>query len=100
MLWFAYFFALYACGTVVFYVLCMVGAWSWLQQPQASGPNDAVSILKPLKGCDPGMYESLRSHCVQEYGGEVEIIFGVNDAQDEAVPLVEKLKQEFPKIPI
>ena len=100
MLWFAYFFALFACATIAFYVLCLVGAWSWLCQPQATGTNDAVSILKPLKGRDPGMCESLRSHCVQEYGGEYEIIFGVNDAQDEAVVYVEKLKQEFPKIPI
>jgi len=100
MLWTAYFFALYACGTVAFYILCLIGAWSWMHQPQPSEVNDAVTILKPLKGCDPGIYESLRSHCIQEYGGEVEIIFGVNDAQDEAAPLVEKLKQEFSNIPI
>jgi ceramide glucosyltransferase len=100
MLWLAYFFALFACATIAFYVLCLVGAWSWLHQSQANAVNDAVTVLKPLKGCEPGIYESLRSHCVQEYSGAIEIIFGVSDALDEAVPYVERLKQEFPEIPI
>jgi len=55
-----------------------------------------VSILKPLKGADPEMYQSLRSHCLQDYA-EYEIIFGVSDANDPAVELVERLKSEFPK---
>ena len=55
-----------------------------------------VSILKPLKGCDPNMYESFRSHCIQEYP-EFEIIFGVSAEDDEAVPVVEKLMREFPQ---
>lgn len=54
-----------------------------------------VSILKPLKGTDPEMYESFRSHCVQDYP-EYEILFGIVDANDPAVALVEKLQHEFP----
>ena len=55
-----------------------------------------VSILKPLKGVDPGMYESLRSHCLQDYP-EYEIIFGVSEADDPAIALVERLRAEFPE---
>ncbi len=55
--------------------------------------------MKPCKGCDPEMYECLRSHCTQEYP-EFEIVFGVNDATDEAIPYIERLKQEFPQVPI
>ena len=43
------------------------------------------------------MYECFRSHCEQEYSAAYEIIFGVNEATDEAVPFVERLKQEFPQ---
>jgi ceramide glucosyltransferase len=55
-----------------------------------------VSILKPLKGTDPEMYESFRSHCLQQYP-EFEIIFGVNDPADPAVELVERVQKEFPQ---
>ena len=54
-----------------------------------------ISILKPLKGTDPEMYESFRSHCLQDYP-EYEIIFGVSDANDPAIEDVRKLQREFP----
>ena len=54
-----------------------------------------VSILKPLKGTDPEMYESFRSHCLQDYP-EYEIIFGVSDPDDPAVDSVKQLQREFP----
>ena len=55
-----------------------------------------VSILKPLKGTDPGMYESFRSHCLLDYP-QYEILFGVSEAKDPALELVERLKIEFPE---
>src|SRR5579864_3343927 len=58
-----------------------------------------VSILKPLKGTDPEMYESFRSHCLQDYP-EYEIIFGVSDPEDPAVVSVEQLQREFPELEI
>ncbi len=54
-----------------------------------------VSILKPLKGTDPEIYRSFRSHCLQDYP-EYEIVFGVSDANDPAVASVEQLRNEFP----
>jgi ceramide glucosyltransferase len=53
-------------------------------------------MLKPLKGTDPEMYESFRSHCLQEYP-DYEIVFGVNDLNDPAADLVRKLQAEFPE---
>ncbi len=55
-----------------------------------------VSILKPLKGADPEMYDALRSHCLQDYP-QYEILFGVTASDDPAVPVVEKLIREFPQ---
>ena len=45
------------------------------------------------------MYESFRSHCLQDYP-EYEIIFGVSDPADPALQLVERLKLEFPQCAI
>ena len=54
-----------------------------------------VSMLKPLKGSDPELYDALRSHCLQDYP-EFEILFAVSDASDAAVAVVERLICEFP----
>src|SRR5215471_17758817 len=58
-----------------------------------------ISILKPLCGLDPRAYDSLRSHCVQDYPA-FEIVFGVADPADEILPTVEKVRAEFPDVPI
>jgi ceramide glucosyltransferase len=86
----------------IYYLLCLWSAGRFLRKRKAEGnrrPAQAfmppVSILKPLKGTDPQIYESFRSHCLQEYP-EYEIIFGVSDANDPAVASVEELRREFP----
>ena len=55
-----------------------------------------VSVLKSLKGLDPGMLDAFRSHCHQNYLGEFEILFGVSSLDDPAVPAVHQLQSEFP----
>ncbi len=57
----------------------------------------SVSILKSLKGLDPGMIDAFRSHCRQSYAGDFELLFGVSTLADPAVAAVEQLKTEFPQ---
>jgi len=45
------------------------------------------------------MYEALRSHCVQTYP-EYEMLCGITEADDPAVPILEKLIREFPEVKI
>src|SRR5215470_15775604 len=84
-----------------FYALCVWSARRFLLRNRASRPAFAppVSILKPLRGIDPQMYESFRSHCTQDYP-EYEIIFGVSEADDPAADAVHELMREFPKCKI
>jgi ceramide glucosyltransferase len=56
-----------------------------------------VSILKPVKGLDPGMYEAFASHCRQDYPAEYELLFGVSSLDDPAVEAIERLMTEFPE---
>jgi ceramide glucosyltransferase len=86
-----------------YYVLCLYSAGRFLDERKAAGEDAGptpstlpVSILKPLRGTDPEMYESFRSHGLQDYP-EFEIIFGVSDPADPAIELVERLKLEFPQ---
>src|SRR5437660_10968790 len=84
------------CG-MGFYVLCLWSARAFLRESRRPHPEftPPVSILKPLRGVDPQMYESFASHCVQDYP-DYEIIFGVNEADDPAVDAVHQLMREFP----
>jgi ceramide glucosyltransferase len=86
----------------IYYLICLWSAAAFLRErdtgegarlAQALPP---VSILKPLKGADPEMYESFRSHCLQDYP-EYEIIFGVSDPNDPAIEGLKKLQREFPE---
>ena len=58
--------------------------------------SPGVSILKSLKGLDPGMIDAFRSHCRQSYAGEFELLFGVSSLADPAAAAVEQLQAEFP----
>jgi ceramide glucosyltransferase len=88
------------CG-MGFYALCLWSSRAFRRagRKPAAAFTPPVSILKPLRGVDPQMYESFRSHCVQDYP-EYEIIFGVSEADDPAVEAVERLMREFPRCPI
>jgi ceramide glucosyltransferase len=59
-----------------------------------------LSILKSLKGLDPGMMDAFRSHCRQQYAGEFELLFGVSSLDDPAAAAVKQLIAEFPELAI
>jgi ceramide glucosyltransferase len=54
-----------------------------------------LSVLKPLCGAEPRLYECLRSFVDQDYPS-FEIVFGVRDGDDPALAVVERLRSEFP----
>jgi ceramide glucosyltransferase len=62
-------------------------------------PSLPVTLLKPLCGAEPGLYENLRSFCLQDYP-QYQIVFGIQDAADPAVAIVARLIREFPALPI
>ncbi len=96
-------FALLTVSGVVYMLLALWGARGFvraLRRTALAGPALDVTILKPMKGIDARMYTGLRSHCVQEYAGAVEILFGVSDADDPAVAEIERLIAEFPEAAI
>jgi ceramide glucosyltransferase len=59
-----------------------------------AGARPAISVLKPLHGSEPLLEEALASFCAQDYP-EVQIIFGVQDAHDPAIAVVDRLRERF-----
>ncbi len=65
-------------------------------QPASALPKP-VSVLKPLCGNEPGLYDNLRSFCVQTHPA-YQLLFGVRDAADDAIAVVRRLQAEFPAV--
>ena len=59
--------------------------------------SPAVTILKPLKGCDPTTAASLESWLKQNYGGPIQFLFGVASADDPVCGVVRELIGKYPK---
>jgi ceramide glucosyltransferase len=101
--------ALGTVGSLFFYLLSALGLASFLsdrrkklkQPPLPESQLPPVSILKPLKGVDPEIWESFCSHCEQEYPQfQIQMIFGVSDPGDPAIEVVRKLQAKYPKLAI
>lgn len=82
--------------------------WAWYRcarRPQHrladvnARTSQPVSVLKPLHGAEPGLYEHLESFCRQQHA-HYEIVFGLSDPNDPAVAVVQRLQREFPALPI
>ena len=75
------------------YALACVGRFRrrWRPVVQRFPP---ITVLKPLCGAHPDLYESLRSFCEQDYPN-VQVLFGVRDAADPAVEVVQRLVDEY-----
>lgn len=52
----------------------------------------AVTILRPLHGDEPGLIEAIRTVFDHGHDGPVQIIFGVADAEDPALPAIERAR--------
>ncbi len=92
---------LLAAGSSVFAALVVVAARQYLEEGRrrrSASVFPPISILKPLSGLDEGLEENLRSYFAQDYP-DFEILCAVRNPGDPAVPVVEKLRLEYPGIP-
>ena len=85
----------------IYYLIVIYSSWRYFRtakQFAITRPafTPAVSILKPMRGQDPGAYENLASFCRQDYP-QYEIILCVDPDDQTVLPMVEKLRWKFPE---
>jgi ceramide glucosyltransferase len=90
------FFACFGCLYLVYATL--VSARFATEAAPLSPVSPAVTILKPLKGDEPALLRSLASFCAQDYPAPIQIIFGVQAANDSAIAVVHRLEASFPDL--
>ena len=80
----------------LFMLLAAALMWPSTRPQPALEPAPDLTILKPLHGDEAGLYENLASFCEQDYSGAVQIVFGVENPNDPAIAVVERLRAAYP----
>jgi ceramide glucosyltransferase len=88
-----------ALAPLVYYLVAIFAALRFFLKERAKALpafTPPVSLLKPVRGVDFASYENFKSFCTLNYP-DYEILFCVNHMDDPAVPVIERLKREFPE---
>src|SRR5262249_6933216 len=82
----------------IYYGIALFSSCRFSPRPMGNPPNfpPPVSNLKPIRGMDPDAYENFASFCRQDYP-EYELVFCVGDREDPVLPVIDRLKAEFPE---
>jgi ceramide glucosyltransferase len=89
---------------VLAFLSLALALWQWLaarrfplhQRVAETNFAPAISLLKPLKGCDTTTAESLQSWFSQNYSGQTQILFGVADVNDPVCKIVREIIAKNP----
>ena len=96
----SYWFLGVAAIPFIYYLIVIYSSWRYFRAAKRSAPAPVfappVSILKPMRGQDPGAYENLGSFCRQDYP-HYEILLCVDPDDKTVLPIVERLRRNFPE---
>lgn len=85
----------------IYYLLVLYSSYRFFHtRPGQNGSRSdfapPVSNLKPTVGLDPDAYENFASFCRQDYP-DYEIVFCAGSSNDPVIPVIERLKNDFPE---
>ncbi|MES2057910.1 MAG: bacteriohopanetetrol glucosamine biosynthesis glycosyltransferase HpnI [Pseudomonadota bacterium] len=99
---------------VIGWILCGLGAAGTLYMVAASivfrrfmvvqavptRRAEAVTLLKPLHGAEPRLFENLESFLIQDHAGPIQLLCGVQCPDDPAIDVVAALRTRYPNVAI
>jgi ceramide glucosyltransferase len=86
---------------IVYLVTAIVSVWSFgRRRAAAPARSPSVTIMKPVYGADPGLYENLRSFCRQAYAGPLQVVIGAHRESDPAVAIARQVIADLPDVDI
>lgn len=88
----------------IYYLIVLYSSWRFfsctpVRHAEKGDFTPPVSNLKPIRGLDPDAYENFASFCQQDYP-EYEVVFCVGDTDDPVLPVIDKVKRDFPECQI
>jgi ceramide glucosyltransferase len=96
----SYWFLGVAAIPFIYYLIVIYSSWRYFRAAKRPAATLAftppVSILKPMRGQDPGAYENLASFCRQDYP-HYEMLLCVDPDDKTVLPIVERLRWNFPE---
>lgn len=84
-------------GSLLFLMCLHVCVGLVRRRSPKDGPTPKITVLKPLKGADPDLYENLASLAAQDYP-EFQIVFGCEDAMDPALAVARRVQRDYPHV--
>lgn len=95
--------ALLACviAAIVYYIIALVAGLLWFadrrrQRALGLSYTPPATIFKPVRGADAETYKNFAGFLRQDYP-EYQVIFGVREESDPAIPIIRRLIADFPE---
>jgi ceramide glucosyltransferase len=85
-----------ALGVVYSTVAALVFRRYFAAATPAPARHEAVTLVKPLYGDEPRLYDNLASFLAQDHAGPIQLLCGIQRHDDPAIAVVEALKAAHP----
>ncbi|KAK3761370.1 hypothetical protein RRG08_024239 [Elysia crispata] len=88
------------CVNFLIHILSIIyGKWKLSQKRTVDVPEElpGISIIKPLVGVDPNLFDNLETYFNLKYP-QLEILFCIQDELDSVIMIAQSLVLKYPKV--
>jgi len=76
--------------------MATIALWMFRRRPTpAPASTPSITVLRPLFGDEPDLYQNLASVCAQTYDGPVQTILGARESSDAALDVARQVQSDW-----